>query len=481
MPRAYGTHGRFMGAPLGVVWLNYSTPSPITGQNLNLSSPRRFLTQERSSSMPSFLIVSDTEDFRVLLAQLLAIEWPDVQVEDWEFPSEDKTPTPWPRVDLVLLDCGASHSEGLEWLRGAPASPERPPIIALTDPEDSEAAAQAVALGAAACLSRRDVSRVRLTAAINAVLQRQIAGEAAVDSEKTLLLSELGVEHLPSATVADPPGCGDHARIKIAGYQVIRELAKGGMSIIFLANHLRAGTTVALKVLDEKLLEDEQFITLFIREYGLIASIQSRYVVKIYDQGFTDLNAYIVMEYFCHGALKDRLKSRAFARHEAMAVFYEILMSLRDIHAHGIVHHDLKPQNIMFRSDGGLALIDFGISKRLDTDPKQAVLGTETILGTPHYMSPDQCEGRQGDHRSDLYSTGAILYEMLTGAKPFNARTAAALLSQHLSAPIPRLPPQLSAYQALVDRLLAKRPEDRYQSASKVLEAVDRDFVPHTT
>ncbi|MGH8472233.1 MAG: hypothetical protein ACREVJ_07245, partial [Gammaproteobacteria bacterium] len=117
--------------------------------------------------MPSFLIVSDTEDFRVLLAQLLAIEWPDVEVEDWELRSEDKTPTPWPRVDLVLLDCGAHHSEGLEWLRGTPASPERPPIIALTNPEDSEA--EAVALGASACLSRRDVSRVRLTAAINAV------------------------------------------------------------------------------------------------------------------------------------------------------------------------------------------------------------------------------------------------------------------------------------------------------------------------
>jgi len=444
--------------------------------------PTAFFDPRKSSSMPSFLIVSDAEDFRVLLAQLLAIEWPDVEVEDWELRSEDKTPTPWPRIDLVLLDCGASHSEGLEWLRGTPASPERPPIIALTDPEDSEA--EAVTLGASACLSRRDVSRVRLTAAINAVLQRQIAGEAsaefAVASEKTLLLSELGVESLPSATVADPPGSGDHARIKIDGYQVIRELAKGGMSIIFLANHLRAGTTVALKVLDEKLLEDEQFITLFIREYGLIASIQSRYVVKIYDQGFTDLNAYIVMEYFCHGALKDRLKSRAFARHEAMAVFYEILMSLRDIHAHGIVHHDLKPQNIMFRSDGGLALIDFGISTRLDTEPKQAVLGTETILGTPHYMSPEQCAGRQGDHRSDLYSTGAILYEMLTGAKPFTARDWTTLLRQHISAPIPRLPTQLSAYQALVDRLLAKRPEDRYQSASEVLDTVDRSFVPHT-
>ncbi len=435
--------------------------------------------------MPSFLIVSDTEDFRVLLAQLLAIEWPDVEVEDWELRSEDKTPVPWPRVDLVLFDFGASHSEGLEWLHGAPVSLERPPIIALTDLEDSGAAAQAVALGAAACLSRRDVSRVRLTAAINAVLQRQIAGtvsaEAALDSEKTLLLSEFGVEHLPSATLADPSRSGDHARIKIAGYRVIRELARGGMSIIFLANHLQDGTTVALKVLDEKLLEDEQFITLFIREYGLIASIQSRYVVKIYDQGFTDLNAYIVMEYFCHGALKERLKSRPFARHEAIAVFYEILMSLRDIHAHGIVHHDLKPQNIMFRSDGGLALIDFGISTRLHTDPKQPVLGTESIVGTPHYMSPEQCEGEQGDHRSDLYSTGAILYEMLTGAKPFTARDWATLLLHHSNAPIPRLPLQLSAYQPLIDRLLAKRPEHRYQSASEVLEAVDRSFVPHAT
>ena len=436
--------------------------------------------------MPSFLIVSDTEDFRVLLAQLLAIEWPDVEVEDWEPRSEDKTPVPWPRVDLVLFDCGASHSEGLKWWRGAPVSLERPPIIALTDLEDSEAAAQAVALGAAACLSRRDVSRVRLTAAINAVLQRQVAGEAsaeaAVDSEKTLLLSEFGVEHhLPSATFADPSRSGDHAGIKIDGYQVIRELAKGGMSIIFLANALQDGTTVALKVLDEKLLEDEQFITLFIREYGLIASIQSRYVVKIYDQGFTDLNAYIVMEYFCHGALKERLKSRPFARHEAIAVFYEILMSLRDIHAHGIVHRDLKPQNIMFRSDGGLALIDFGISKRLNTDPKQAVLGTESIVGTPHYMSPEQCEGEQGDHRSDLYSTGAILYELLTGAKPFTAQDWATLLLHHINAPIPRLPHQLSAYQPLIDRLLAKRPEHRYQSASEVLEAVDRSFVPHAT
>ena len=126
----------------------------------------------------------------------------------------------------------------------------------------------------------------------------------------------------------------------------------------------------------------------------------------------------------------------------------------------------------MFRGDDSLALADFGISKKIDEVNDITTMGQ--ILGTPHYMSPEQGEGQPVDARTDLYALGVLLYELLTGDKPYSAATPAALIYQHIHAPIPRLPSKLSQYQDIVDQLLAKRPEDRFQSARDVINELEK-------
>ena len=140
-----------------------------------------------------------------------------------------------------------------------------------------------------------------------------------------------------------------------------------------------------------------------------------------------------------------------------------IAHGLEAIHGVGIVHRDLKPANIMFRGDDTMALADFGISKKILGGTDLTTIGQ--VLGTPHYMSPEQGEGKAVDYRSDLYSAGIILYELLTGQKPFTAGSPAAVIYQHVHGEIPRLPLPLSRYQQIVDKALAKDPGSRYQTA----------------
>jgi serine/threonine protein kinase len=135
-----------------------------------------------------------------------------------------------------------------------------------------------------------------------------------------------------------------------------------------------------------------------------------------------------------------------------------------------VIHRDLKPANVMFRGDDSLALADFGISKKLDSGSNLTTLGQ--IMGTPHYMSPEQGEGIADDIRTDLYSAGVMLYELLTKEKPFSAPSPAALIYKHIHEDIPRLPEQLSQFQGIIDKLLAKKVDDRYSSASELIAAL---------
>jgi serine/threonine protein kinase len=207
----------------------------------------------------------------------------------------------------------------------------------------------------------------------------------------------------------------------------------------------------------------------FLQEYEMIAGIDHPNIVRIHDLGVSDDHAHIAMEYLPGGGLRERI-DQGLTEEDAIDYTRQIAGALGQLHSLGIMHRDLKPGNIMLRTDGSLALIDFGLAKRMRL--AQEITGQGAIFGTPYYMSPEQGHAAKVDERSDIYSLGVIFYEMLTGEKPFVGDDAMGIIYQHTKAPIPLLPEPVGHHQALINRMLAKRPEDRPQSMEEVLECL---------
>jgi eukaryotic-like serine/threonine-protein kinase len=261
----------------------------------------------------------------------------------------------------------------------------------------------------------------------------------------------------------------------VRGYRRVRQVASGTRADIFLAERIATGSMVALKVVRDEPEHDESsdaFLR-FLQEYEIAQRIIHPGIVRLFDLGVSDHHAWLVMEFFERGDLRRRMKSPVAPRW-AVRVAAAIAQALAALHAEGVVHRDLKPGNVMLREDGGIALIDFGFSK----DAAQSMDLTERglIFGTPHYMSPEQGHGEPTDPRSDLYSLGIILYEMLTGSKPYRADSPMALIYKHRKEPVPQLATGLDGLQPLLERLLAKRPEERFPTALAAAEALERQL-----
>jgi len=259
--------------------------------------------------------------------------------------------------------------------------------------------------------------------------------------------------------------------LQIKGYRVQSKIGEGGMSNVFLAERESDGVQVALKILNARPSDDKQLLQRFIQESTLISDIDHTNVVKIYDKGFTDDYAYIAMEYFTGGSLKDVI-AQGLSPRQALSLLAQAAAALAEIHRLGIVHRDVKPANMMLRADGTMVLADFGIAKRAEGSMERTAHGE--FFGTPYYISPEQASGKPATERSDIYSLGIIFYEMLMNRRPYDGSSIVELISQHVHAPVPRLPDALDDYQGLLDGMLAKDPTERLQNADEVLEAIDR-------
>ena len=257
------------------------------------------------------------------------------------------------------------------------------------------------------------------------------------------------------------------AELNVPGYKVVHIIGQGGQAQVYLAEREHDGLRVALKILNLALRNDPVFLERFVREYKLVKSLDSAYVAKIHDQGFTTGDRpYIAMEFMPSGTLAARIREGLTTR-AALRITLQIAQALDAIHSRGIVHRDLKPANILFRADGKPVLVDFGLAR--DTTVNSTLTVAGTFVATPRYMSPEQCIGQPVDMRSDLYSLGAVVYEMITGTKIYDGSSAADVIAMHVNAPIPKLADLLSVHQPLLDRLLAKKPADRFQSAAEVV------------
>jgi serine/threonine-protein kinase PpkA len=255
----------------------------------------------------------------------------------------------------------------------------------------------------------------------------------------------------------------------VPGYMVLRLIGQGGQAKVYLAERAHDGLHIALKVLDRTLRQDAVFLERFVREYKLIASLEMEHVARIYDQGFSGDYPYIAMEYMPSGSLASWIAEGISSRN-ALRIASQIARALDAVHARGIVHRDVKPANILFRADGRPVIVDFGLAKDLALNSTLTLAGQ--VVATPRYMSPEQVLGKPVDARSDLYSLGVVFYEMLSGKKLFETASPAQLAQLHLNAPPPRLPAHLSGYQPILDRLLAKNPEERFQSGRELFAMI---------
>ena len=271
----------------------------------------------------------------------------------------------------------------------------------------------------------------------------------------------------------------------VPGFNIKKAIGKGGMGTAYLAIQESLGRQVVLKTMNTAQADQTDFLERFLNEGRIVAALRHPHIITIFDIGATDDIVYMSMEYVEGGDLKDQI-DLGCDPDEALTLVSKIAQALAFAHHEGIIHRDVKPANILFRSDGTPLLSDFGIAKQTKFDAE--LTSTGTILGSPFYMSPEQAEGHRVDGRADIYSLGIIFYEMLTGERPYPGDSAIKIIVQHIQSPIPTLPPPFEKYQALLNLLIAKRPEDRFGDAQEVVDYIAEmqeresriDTGPHT-
>ena len=257
--------------------------------------------------------------------------------------------------------------------------------------------------------------------------------------------------------------------MEIQGYRIEKTIGEGGMATAYLAVQESLGRLVVLKVLNTNNSDTKEHVERFLNEGRIVASLNHPHIITIYDIGIAEDFLFISMEYIEGGDLRARLK-RSVSAYEAIDIVKKICSGLDAAHKKGIVHRDVKPGNILFDKKGEPLLTDFGIAKRLTMD--QELTSTGVFLGSPNYMAPEQAEDGPIDGRADIYSLGVILYEMLTGHKPYKSESVIDVIVQHKQAPVPTLPEQHQIYQPLLNLMMAKKRKNRFRDASSVLHYI---------
>lgn len=403
------------------------------------------------------LVIDDDADLRGVLGRYIHQRWNGAVVDEYD-PIERDVPGedfPLAAYDVIILDYMLGRGDGLDWLRRLKRRPDCPKILFLTGAGNEIIAVRAMKAGADDYQRKQEMTRDKLVASLHELTADPVAKTVSPELAARLEGHNLG------------------AQIHIPGIRVLHLIGEGGTARVYLAARESDDEPLVVKILRREIVLDRNALARFMEEYSLVERLQSRHVARIHAHGDIEGHAYLVMEFFEGGDLNKRLAGKALPALEALRLFRELMLALGDIHEKGILHRDLKPQNLMFRKDGSVAVVDFGIAKDIGAADRT---GAGEVLGTPRYMSPEQVQGRALDLRTDIYSAGVLLYQMLTGRHLFEGDSAVEVALQHLNTAPPALPMPLQAYQPLLDKLLEKDREARFRNADEVLGFLSRKF-----
>jgi hypothetical protein len=263
--------------------------------------------------------------------------------------------------------------------------------------------------------------------------------------------------------------------VQVPGFKVLRKVGEGGMATVYLAMQESLDREVALKVMAPVLAANEAFCEQFMKEGRIAAKLTHPHLMTVHDIGEENGVYYLASEYLPAGTLRDRMDGISIA--EVLEIARDVAAGLAYAHANGFVHRDVKPGNIMFRSDGTAVLADFGIAKAMNATTGQTMTGT--AIGTPDYMSPEQAQANPVDGRSDLYSLGAVLFECLAGHKAYRAGDPYTVALMHVIEPVPKLPDNVAWLQPLIEGLMAKKPDDRFTNGETFIAECERLVAAH--
>jgi hypothetical protein len=395
------------------------------------------------------LIIGGERELRLWLRHQIEILWPDASLEEMELGQfELRAPTLRMReLQLILLcvQCDVQTQDpgtDLESLRRLLRYHDVPPTILIASDGNELTAVRAIQSGASDYLPRALLSGQRLATAMRTAMRAPRRTASARTTK------------LPRRRI-------DAAHLKLPQYSILHKLGESSRAAVYLAHSASLSRNVALKI-SKPTIEDTDECNEFAREYAAISALRHPSIVEIYDYGFHDGREFISMEYFPCGDLKMRLQQPITVR-ESLEFALRICCALQVVHAAGLIHRDLKPPNVMLREDGSIVLIDFGIAKGEQLGGRSTAVGV--LRGSPYYMSPEQAQGIGLDARSDLYSVGVMLFEMLSGNKPYTGSSAMEVMQQHVHGPRPRLLAKQVQYEALLESFMARSREERFPDA----------------
>jgi hypothetical protein len=394
------------------------------------------------------LVIDPSGELRDFMRFCAARFWPGLQIVGyiWARGCPDES-FDWSGYDLVVMEHRLHNSQdcGVAWLQSIRRNPGAPPVVLICGELSESLRAQAERAGAAATLTKNDLSASQFAECLGRVLGSPLAQEPPAPPEAAALE--------PSLT-----DCVKAEGLEVAGFRILRRLATTDRGWVSLARDENTGQTVALKMLRQTQDLEPGLLARFGRQCSVLATLADINVIRTLKHGVTAEYGFIAMEYCPGGDLGQRIV-RGISARDAIVYLTQIMRGLEAIHARNIVHRNLEPANLLFRENGALVLAGFGIE--------------QDVFDNSNYVSPESIRGRTVDLRADLYSAGAVFYHMLTGVPPFKSATASVMLEAHLEGAIPRLPRKSAALQPLIDGLLQKSPNDRFQSAAEVLDGLE--------